>query len=128
MKSKQLTGEALRFAVVGAAATGLHYGVYYALLWAVPAGAVWLNAAYVVGYVVSFAFNFLATSLFTFHARPTWRRLMGMAGAHGVNLALHVALFNAAILILRPALAPILVYAVAVPVNFVLVRLAFKKL
>lgn len=128
MIGRQITAEALRFALVGVAATALHYGIYYALLGFVPAGRVYVSAAYAVGYVLSFVFNFFATSLFTFRERPSWRRLAGMTGAHAVNFVLHLALLNVAVLFMTPAVAPVAVYAVAVPVNFLLVRLCFKRL
>lgn len=72
---KQLLIEALRFALVGAVATALHYGLYLLLLAVMPA-----NAAYTLGYVVSFVVNFYLTAYFTFGTGPSWRKLVGMGG------------------------------------------------
>lgn len=87
---KQLLIEALRFALVGAVATALHYGLYLLLLAVMPA-----NAAYTLGYVVSFVVNFYLTAYFTFGTGPSWRKLAGMGGAHAVNYGLHLCLLNA---------------------------------
>lgn len=120
---RKTAGEGLRFALVGAFATALHYGVYYALLGVLP-----VLAAYTAGYALSFAANFYLTARFTFRTAPTLKRLAGMAGAHAVNYALHIALLSAALRVGIPeTCAPLPVFAIAVTVNFLLVRLVFKK-
>ena len=72
---KEALGELVRFALVGGLATLLHWLIYWGML---P----WCNAyvAYSAAYMLSFLFNFLATSYVTFRSRPTWTRLWGMAG------------------------------------------------
>lgn len=120
---RETLGELVRFGLVGVMATGLHWLVYWVML---P----WCNAyaAYTVAYVLSFLANFLATSYVTFRTRPTWARLGGMAGAHAVNYAVHIVLLAAMLRLGVPERwAPAPVYCVAVPINFVLVRLVFKK-
>ncbi len=120
---KETRGEALRFVVVGGAATVLHYVVYVVLSLCMPP-----NPAYVIGYALSFVGNFYATSYFTFRTMPTFRRLVGMAAAHGINFLLHIALLNLFLWLGVAAwLVPVPVYAVAIPVNFLLVKQAFKK-
>ncbi len=116
-------GQALRFVVVGGLATALHWGLYLLLMQ-------WMAAqvAYALGYILSFIFHFLASAWFTFRTAPSWQSLIGMAGAHGVNFLLHMFLLQAFLWLGVPeAWAPLPVYAVAVPVNFLLVRLAFNK-
>lgn len=116
-------GEALRFVLVGAFATALHYGLYLLLRSIMP-----LNLAYTIGYVASFAANFFLTAYFTFRSAPSWRKLAGMGGAHGVNYVLHIALLNLFLWLGVPAaLAPVPVFAIAIPVNFLLVRFVFKR-
>lgn len=116
-------GEALRFILVGAFATALHYGLYLLLRSVMP-----LNLAYTIGYVASFAANFFLTAYFTFRSAPSWRKLAGMGGAHGVNYGLHIALLNLFLWLGVPAaLAPVPVFAIAIPVNFLLVRFVFKR-
>jgi len=120
---KNLKGEALRFVIVGLAATALHYLLYLLLMKWMSA-----NPAYAIGYVVSFIANFYATAFFTFRTTPSWQRLGGMAGAHGINFLLHMALFNLFLWMGMPRwLVPLPVYGIAVPVNFLLVRYFFKK-
>ncbi len=112
----------LRFGIVGVASTLLHYGIYLALLCWMPA-----NIAYATGYILAFFFNFWATSRFTFRVAPSWKALIGMSGAHAVNFVLHMVLLNLFLWIGIPeSWAPAPVYAIAIPVNFILVRFAFK--
>lgn len=114
--------EAVRFSVVGAVATLLHYLIYMLLIDVMPT-----NIAYAVGYVASFCGNYLATCYFTFHTRPSWARFVGMAGAHATNFVLHFVLLNLFLWLgVAKGLAPLPVYAIAVPVNFLLVRYLFK--
>ncbi len=123
MLSRKLGGEALRFIIVGVAATALHYGLYLLLVLLIPA-----NPAYIIGYVVSFLGNFYATSYFTFHSRPSFPKFIGMAGAHGVNFLLHICLLNLFLWLgVSERLAPVPVYCVAVPVNFLLLKYVFKR-
>ena len=86
-----------------------------------------VNIAYTLGYVLSFMANFYLTSYFTFGTTPSWKKLIGMGGAHAVNYALHILLLN---LFLRIGIsqewAPIPVFAIAIPVKFLLVRFVFK--
>lgn len=122
-KDRGALGELARFVLVGGLSTMLHWLIYRAAL---PWCQVYV--AYTAGYLVSFLFNFLATSYVTFRTRPTWTRMWGMAGAHAVNYGVHIALLA---LVLRMGMperwAPVPVYCVAVPVNFLLVRFVFKN-
>ncbi len=122
MKKLGQLHEFLRFAVVGALATALHYGLY--LLLQRLAGA---NAAYTLGYAVSLAANFYLTARFTFRRRLSWSRAFGFGGAHLSNYLLHIVLFNLFLWLgLPPKWAPVPVFAIAIPVNFLLVRFVFK--
>jgi len=115
--------EFIRFAAVGVIATGVHYGVYYLLQKYIN-----VNIAYTTGYLVSFILNFYLTSYFTFRVKPSVKRLFGLGGAHLVNYLLHMLLLNLFLWIgLNKELAPIAVFAIAIPVNFLLVRFVFKS-
>lgn len=122
MESRQTLKEAMRFGIVGVTATALHYGIYYLLQPYIN-----VNIAYTTGYALSFIANFYLTSYFTFGTKPSWRKLMGMGGAHIVNYLLHLALLNLFLCLgITKAWAPIPVFAIAIPVNFLLVRFVFK--
>lgn len=123
MRNKQWIGEAMRFGIVGVGATALHYGIYYLLQQVIN-----VNVAYTVGYAVSFVANFYATSYFTFGTSPSWKKLFGMGAAHGVNYLLHILLLNVFLWMGIPKVwAPFPVFAVVIPVNFLLVRFVFKR-
>ena len=123
MRNKQWIGEAVRFGIVGVGATALHYGIYYLLQQVIN-----VNVAYTVGYAVSFVANFYATSYFTFGTSPSWKKLSGMGAAHGVNYLLHILLLNVFLWMGIPKVwAPFPVFAVVIPVNFLLVRFVFKR-
>ena len=116
--------EFVRFTIVGVVATGIHYGVYLLILrW------MKVNVAYSLGYVFSLCCNLLLTSFFTFHKRITWRRTVGFLASHGVNYVLHIVFLNLFLGFgVAERWAPVPVYCIVVPINFVLVRTAFKKL
>lgn len=123
MRNKQWIGEAVRFGIVGVGATALHYGIYYLLQQVIN-----VNVAYTVGYAVSFVANFYATSYFAFGTSPSWKKLFGMGAAHGVNYLLHILLLNVFLWMGIPKVwAPFPVFAVVIPVNFLLVRFVFKR-
>lgn len=122
MKTKPLVKEFIRFGVVGVLATALHYGIYYFLQ-----SFINVNVAYTTGYVISFIVNFYLTSYFTFGTTPSWKKLVGMGGAHLVNYLLHIILLNVFLYLgVSKAWAPAPVFAIAIPVNFLFVRFVFK--
>ena len=84
--------------MVGIFATALHYGLYFVLQRVIN-----VNIAYTLGYALSFIANFYLTAYFTFGRKPSWRKAFGFGGA------------------------PIPVFAIAIPVNFLLVRFVFKR-
>lgn len=122
MKTKPLVKEFIRFGVVGVLATALHYGIYYFLQ-----SFINVNVAYTTGYVISFVVNFYLTSYFTFGTTPSWKKLVGMGGVHLVNYLLHIILLNVFLYLgVSKAWAPVPVFAIAIPVNFLFVRFVFK--
>ncbi len=114
----------MRFCVVGVAATAIHYGAYFVLH-----GAIGVGAAYTAGYLVSFAFNYAMSARFTFRKGASVASGVGFIAAHAVNYLLQMGLLHAFLWLgVGRALAPLPVYCVAVPTNFVLVRLVFRRL
>lgn len=116
-------GEVLRFGVVGVLATVLQYAIYWVLLrWA---GA---SLSLAVGYAVSFVFNFVASTRYTFRVKANASRGAGFALSHVVNFLLQMATLNLFIWLgVSRELAPVPMFCVCVPVNFILVRFFLKK-
>ena len=122
MKIKPVIWEMVRFGIVGVGCTLLHYALYYLLQLCIN-----VNVAYTLGYVLSFVANFYLTSYFTFGSTPSWKKLFGMAGAHGVNYLLHMLFLNLFVWLgMSNELAPLPVFAIVIPINFLLVRFVFK--
>jgi putative flippase GtrA len=116
-------GEVFRFVLVGGIATGIHYGLYLLL-------NPYLNAsiAYTIGYIISFLCNFVLSNYFTFRTRPNVKKGLGFAFSHLVNYTLHIVLLNVFLWIgLSKTWAPIPVFAIVIPVNFILVRFFLKN-
>ena len=109
--------------MVGILATALHYGIYFLLQRFIN-----VNIAYTLGYALSFIANFYLTAYFTFGKKPSWSKAFGFGGAHLLNYLLHIGLLNTFLWLgLSKTLAPIPVFAIAIPVNFLLVRFVFKR-
>lgn len=116
--------EVLRFGIVGTTAMVIHYGIYYLLLSLLP-----VNVAFTIGYFLCFLYNFMMSSYFTFRVSPSWGRFIRFGASHGTNYLLQIMLLNVFVHLmgLDPKLAPIPVYAISIPVNYLLVRLAMVK-
>ena len=116
--------EFIRYCVVGGCAVAIHYGIYLLL-------NQWLavNLAYTIGYVLSVCFHWFMTFRFSFREEITVRRTGGYLLCNGINYVLNMLFLNLFLWVGIPEqLAPVPVYCVVVPINFVLVRLAIKKL
>ena len=127
-------GEVVRFAIVGAAATLLQYAIYYLLIQFLGTGAskadahLWSTVAMTVGYVLSFVFNFFASTRFTFKVKANARRGAGFLFSHVVNYTLQMPTLNLFLWLgLSKQVAPIPMFCVCVPVNFILVRFFLKR-
>ena len=122
-QQRQKLGEVVRFGIVGVLATLLQYAIYTALLlWCSP------SLSMTVGYILSFIFNFIASTRFTFKVETNARHGAGFALSHVVNYLLQMATLNFFLWIgVSKTLAPIPMFCICVPVNFVLVRFFLKK-
>lgn len=120
---RQKLGEVVRFGIVGVLATLLQYAIYTVLLlWCSP------SLSMTVGYILSFIFNFIASTRFTFKVETNARHGAGFALSHVVNYLLQMATLNFFLWIgVSKTLAPIPMFCICVPVNFVLVRFFLKK-
>ena len=133
-KRRQQLGEVVRFGIVGVTATLLQYFIYWLLLrlaihWDVEAGTHTLSTvAMTIGYVVSFIYNFIASTRFTFRVKANARRGAGFLFSHVVNYSLQMLTLNLFLLLgVSKQWAPIPMFCVCVPINFLLVRFFLKR-
>ena len=120
---RERLGEIIRFAIVGVIATAVQYAVYWLML--LCTSRTW---ALTVGYVVSFVFNFIASTRYTFRVKANARRGAGFALSHVVNYALQVCTLNFFLWLgVSKQLAPLPMFCICVPVNFLLVRFFLKR-
>lgn len=118
-----LPGEIIRFGIVGVTATAIQYGVYLLLL-------LWLSPrlANTAGYLISFAFNFVASTKFTFHVKANARHGAGFAFSHLINYLLQTLFLSLFLWLgMEKHIALLPVFCICVPVNFVLVRFFLTK-
>ena len=116
--------EFIRYCIVGAIAVAIHYGLYLILnQW------IAVNLAYTIGYVLSVCFHWWMTFRFAFQEEITVKRTGGYLLCNGVNYVLHMIFLNTFLWLGVPEQwAPIPVYCIVVPINFLLVRTVMKKL
>lgn len=120
---REKVGEILRFGIVGAIAALLQYGVYLVMLLFMSP-----DIANTIGYIISFIFNFVASTHYTFKVKANAKRGIGFALSHVVNYLLQTVMLLLFIYIGVPkAYAPIPMFCVCVPVNFILVRYFLTK-
>lgn len=123
MNSSNKYKEFIRFGIVGVLATAIHYGLYLFLNIIMIS---WL--AYSIGYGISFLCNFYLSSIFTFKSKASIKKGIGFGISHGINYILHLVLLSLFLKLgIKEELAPIPVFAIAIPINFLLVRFVFKS-
>ena len=121
---RETFGEMIRFAVVGTISTAINYVIYWILQHWIN-----VNVAYTIGYALSFRVNYWLSAHWTFKEKTSAKNGIGFSGAHVFNYGLHIVLLNFFLWLgLSNELAPLGVYAIAVPTNFLLVRYVFRKL
>lgn len=113
----------LRFGITGIVATALHYGVYYLLMQFMN-----INVSFAIGYFVSFVLNYIMSAHFTFKKKTSAKNGIGFCLAHLFNFLLQLSLLNFFVWLgIMPQYAPIPVYSICIPVNFILVRFVFSR-
>ena len=114
--------EPLRFVIVGIIATAIQFGVYLVLLNIVNA-----SIALTIGYLISLACNFLLSTYYTFSTKPTTRKAGGFVLSHVVNWLMQLGTINLFIYMgISKEWAPIPMYIVCMPVNFLMVSFSLK--
>lgn len=130
LRSSQKFREFIRFCIIGIVATLLHYSTYYIIIKSFHIEKeIWLNGAYTIGYVISWCCNLYLTAHYTFRTNINIKRGVGFAVSHGINYLLHLVFLNLFLWMrISATIAPWLVFCCVVPINFILVRIVFKKL
>ena len=130
---RQQMGEVLRFVIVGIIATLLQYGIYSALILFIPNKAsaaqiqLYSTVAMSIGYAISFVFNFLASTHYTFKVKANARRGAGFVLSHVINYLLQIGTLNLFLWLgISRQWAPVPMFCICVPVNFILVRFFLK--
>lgn len=115
--------EIIRFGIVGVIATIIHYEIYLVLNLIITS---WI--AYSIGYGISFLGNFYLSNRFTFKTKPTFKKGVGFGLSHFINYLLQIILLSIFIKLGMPdKYAPIPVFCIAVPINFLMVRFVLKS-
>lgn len=115
--------EMVRFGIVGVVATAIHYGVYYLLLTLLSP-----TLSYTIGYAVSFCCNYVMSSLFTFRVGMSVKKAASFGVSHVLNYLIGVGLLNLFIALgVDEGIAPLPVFVLVIPINYLLVRFALKN-
>lgn len=123
LKSRSKKAEVIRFAMVGGFCTVLQYGLYVVFVHAVKVPAV---VSTIISYAISFVVNFFLSSFFTFKSDPNAKKGLAFTLSHLINMGMQtgfVAIFKG---IVGPTLALLPALGICVPLNFFMVRFAFK--
>lgn len=124
LSSDKKHAQFIRFCINGCLAVANQYIIYWLLL-QVNCSA---NLAYTVGYVVSFGINFIITSLWTFHMRPSRKRFVGFVSSHILNLFIQMGCLNLYLWLgISKGWAALFAMGSAVPINFAILHFVYKK-
>lgn len=120
---REKLGEVVRFGVVGVAAVLIQYGVYLLLVLFMNH-----NISMTLGYIISFIFNFIASTHYTFRVKANAKRGAGFVLSHVINYFMQIAMLNVFIWLgISKQIAPMPMFGICVPVNFLLVRFFLKR-
>lgn len=125
IKENKKSMEFIRFIIVGGVSTLIHYLIYFIL----QILKFQYNIAYTFGYFISLIFNFFASNYFTFKTNPSKDKSFKFLLSHLFNYILQILLLNIYILIgINKNIAPIFVFFISVPINYILVRFSLKNM
>lgn len=136
LAKRQKLGEVIRFGIVGGIATVLQYVIYLAMMptlaYFVPALSsndhLLATVSNTVAYVISFIFNFIASTRYTFKVKANAKRGAGFTLSHIVNYSLQTLFLNLFVgLGLMKQIAMIPTLCICIPINFLLVRFFLKR-
>ncbi len=119
---KKGKGQFIRFLIVGTVATAVLYAVYYGLNYVLNH-----NIAYTIGFVVSFMVNYLMTTIYTFKSKLSFKKFVGFGVQQISNYVLQIGFLNFFLWLgMSEKLAPLPVFVIILPINFLLLRFVYK--
>lgn len=122
MKSEKYS-QFIRFCVNGCVAVAIQYAMYLLLIPLINE-----FVANTIAYFISFCYNFIVTSYWTFNSKPSLKKLGGFGGSHILNYFLQqgfLALYlNTGV---PKEYAAILAMGSALPINFTILHFIYKK-
>lgn len=122
-QQREKLGEIIRFGIVGTVSTLIQAGTYCLLV-----GILNYVVANTIAYVVSFLFNYIASTHYTFRVKSTAKRGAGFLLSHVVNYLLQTTSLTFFVWVgMEKRLALIPMFCICVPINFLLVRYFLKK-
>ena len=122
-KRNEKLGEIVRFIIVGTLAVIIQYSTYLLLIQ-------WFHPLFsnTIAYIVSFIFNYIASTKYTFRVQSTAKRGAGFIFSHVINYLLQTFTLHIFLSLgLKKQLAMIPMFAICVPINVLLVRFFLKK-
>lgn len=112
-----------RFGLVGLTATLVNYAAYWLLVKLLSPTPSWT-----IGYIAGCLCNYFMTTYFTFSDKPTTKNAAGFAATTAINYLMQIAVLN---LFLRlgtsEQLAPIFMLIIVAPINFLILKIVYKK-
>lgn len=123
IKDKNKFGEIVRFIIVGSSAAAIQYATYLLLIY-------WLQPliANTIAYLISFTFNYIAATHYTFRVKSTTKRGAGFVFSHIINYLLQNGCLKLFLWLgFSKQIALIPMFAICVPINFLLVRFFLRK-
>jgi hypothetical protein len=123
IKDRKKLGEIVRFIIVGSSAAAIQYSTYLLLI-------CWLQPliANTIAYLVSFIFNYIASTRYTFRVKSTTKRGAGFVFSHIINYLLQSGFLKLFLWLgFSKQIALIPMFAICVPINFLLVRFFLHK-
>lgn len=131
---REKLGEVIRFCIVGGCAAAIQYLVYLAMMPVLTyffqeiGDHTLATTANTIAYIVSFIFNFIASTHYTFKVKANKKRGAGFTLSHVVNYSMQTLCLNIFVgLGLVKQLAMIPTLCICIPVNFLLVRFFLKR-
>lgn len=123
IRNREKIGEILRFGITGTVSTLTNYLTYYIFLeWFAP------TLSFTLAYLVAMAINYSLTTSFTFKVKANMKNAVGFVISNAINYGLCTTFLIFFIWIgVSVQLAPIPMYIICIPINFLIVRFIIKQ-